>query len=236
MLWTSPINGQIFAPKIQTKTTMLNHQLSIKMIKVAIVEDDNDIRTLTARLLNLYDEIECQHVFPSAEAFQNALPLGVDVVLMDIGLPNQNGIECVRACKPLYENIEFIMFTDHLDRKGVFDALAAGATGYVLKGGIPEHLVHAIQEVKNGGSPMSRQISRMVAASFQRTEREFPELEKLTEQERVVLRGLDDGFSYKEIAASKFVSENTIRSQVRSIYEKLQVHTRTEALRKVYGR
>ena len=231
-----PNKSTHICPKDSDQNNNVQPPTPTKMIKVAIVEDDKDIRTLTARLLNLYEEIECSHVFPSAEAFQNALPLDVDVVLMDIGLPNQNGIECVRACKPLCENVEFIMFTDHLDRKGVFDALAAGATGYVLKGGIPEHLVHAIQEVKNGGSPMSRQISRMVAASFQRTEREFPELEKLTEQERVVLRGLDDGFSYKEIATSKFVSENTVRSQVRSIYEKLQVHTRTEALRKVYGR
>ena len=82
---------------------------------------------------------------------------------------------------------------------------------------------------------MSRRISRMVTASFQRTEEQFPELEKLTEQERNVLRGLNEGLTYKEIATSKYVSENTIRSQVRSIYDKLQVHTRTEALRKVYG-
>ena len=86
MLWTYTVNRLIFASLIQTKTTIFNHQLSIKMIKVAIVEDDKDIRTLTARLLNLYDDIECHHVFPSAEAFQTALPLDIDVVLVDIGL------------------------------------------------------------------------------------------------------------------------------------------------------
>ncbi len=206
------------------------------MIKVAIVEDDFDICTLTCSLLNLYEGISCIATFESAEAFQKALPLAVDVVLMDIGLPKQNGIECIKACHPKYPNIEFIMFTDHIDKKGVFEALAVGATGYVLKGGVPERLVAAIRDVKDGGSPMSRQISRMVTASFLKTEDEFPELEKLTEQERTVLRGLEEGLSYKEIAASKFVSENTIRSQVRSIYEKLHVHTRIEALRKVYPR
>ena len=205
------------------------------MIKVAIVEDDNEIRSLTASLLNLSEDIECLLTFESAEAFKKALPIAVDVVLMDIGLPQQNGIDCVRDCKPMCQNIDFIMFTDHIDRKGVFEALAVGATGYVLKGGIPERLVDAIREVKEGGSPMSRRISRMVTASFQRTEEQFPELEKLTEQERNVLRGLNEGLTYKEIATSKYVSENTIRSQVRSIYDKLQVHTRTEALRKVYG-
>ena len=206
------------------------------MIKVAIVEDDNEIRSLTASLLNLSEGIECLYTFESAEAFKKALPIAVDVVLMDIGLPQQNGIDCVRDCKPLCQNIDFIMFTDHIDRKGVFEALAVGATGYVLKGGTHERLVDAIREVKEGGSPMSRRISRMVTASFQRTEEQFPELEKLTEQERNVLRGLNEGLTYKEIATSKYVSENTIRSQVRSIYDKLQVHTRTEALRKVYGR
>ena len=207
------------------------------MIKIAIVEDDADIRKLTASLLNLYPDIECIGSFESAEAYRNALPkLSVDVVLMDIGLPNQNGIACIRACRPVFPSIEYIMFTDHIESKGVFEALSVGASGYVLKGGLPEHLAEAIREVKAGGSPMSRQISRMVTASFKHTEPLFPELEKLTEQEWAVLRGLDEGKSYKQIGAQKFVSENTIRSQVRSIYEKLQVHTRTEALNKLHNR
>jgi two-component system, NarL family, response regulator LiaR len=207
------------------------------MIKVAIVEDDDDIREMTASLLNYYADIECIGRFGSAEDYQTALPhLSVDVVLMDIGLPNQNGIECIRACHQAFPNVEYIMFTDHIEAKVVFEALAVGASGYVLKGGVPEHLAEAIREAKAGGSPMSRRISRMVTASFQRTEPLFPELEKLTEQEQAVLRGLDDGKSYRDIAKLKFVSENTIRSQVRSIYEKLQVHTRTEALNKLHGR
>ena len=129
-----------------------------------------------------------------------------------------------------------MMFTDHTESKGVFEALAAGASGYVVKGGTPERLADAIRDVKAGGSPMSRQISRMVTNAFQQTEKKYPELEKLTEQEHTVLRGLDNGWSYKEIATQRFVSEHTVRTQVRSIYEKLQVHTRTEALNKLHGR
>ncbi|MDZ7876443.1 MAG: response regulator transcription factor [Saprospiraceae bacterium] len=208
-----------------------------KMIKVTIVEDDDDIRKLTASLLNFFDDIECQDLFSSAEDFTAALPtLQTDVVLMDIGLPEKNGIDCVKNCHILFPNIEFVMFTDHIDAKKVFAALSVGASGYLVKGEKTDRLADAIRDVVAGGSPMSRQISRLVTASFQRTEPQFPELQKLTEQERIVLRGLDEGFSYKEIANQRFVSENTVRSQVRSIYEKLHVHTRTEALNKLHNR
>lgn len=203
------------------------------MIKVAIVEDDNEIRKLTASLLNFYEEIECVGTFSNAEEFSQALPsLQPDVVLMDIGLPQQNGIECVRENHLKFPDIEFLMFTNSIDTKGVFEALASGATGYVLKGGKPEKLIESIREVKAGGSPMSRQISRMVTATFQQTEKKYPELEKLTEQEHEVLKGLYLGWSYKEIANHRFVSEHTVRSQVRSIYQKLQVHTRAEVMLK----
>jgi two-component system, NarL family, response regulator LiaR len=207
------------------------------MIKIAIVEDDTEIRRLTLSLLSFYPDIACVADFASAETYLDALPtLDVDVVLMDIGLPQKSGIECIAACHEAYPHIEYIMFTDNVDKKNVYHALSVGAVGYVVKGGLPEHLAEAIREVKAGGSPMSRQISRMVTAKFKETEPLYPELDKLTEQERAVLKGLDDGKSYKQIGQQKFVSENTIRSQVRSIYEKLQVHTRTEALNKLHGR
>ena len=203
------------------------------MIKIAIVEDDNEIRKLTASLLNFYDNIECVGTFDSAEAFSMALPaIQPDVVLMDIGLPHQNGIDCVRDNHLKYPHIEFIMFTNSIDTKGVFEALSAGASGYVVKGCPPEKLIESIREVKAGGSPMSRQISRMVVAAFQTMNKAYPELEKLTEQEQAVLKGLYQGWSYKEIANHRFVSEHTVRSQVRSIYQKLQVHTRTEMMLK----
>jgi DNA-binding NarL/FixJ family response regulator len=206
-------------------------------IRIAIVEDDSEIRKLTCSILNFYPDLECIGLFGSAEEFKDALPsLHTDVVLMDIGLPGLSGIECIRQCRSGLPSVEFIMFTDHTDSREVFEALAAGASGYVLKGGLPEQLAEAIREVHAGGSPMSRQIARMVAGSFKRTEPLYPDLENLTPQEREVLKFLDKGLSYKEIASEKFVSEHTIRSQVRSIYRKLEVHTRTEALNKVHGR
>jgi DNA-binding NarL/FixJ family response regulator len=205
-------------------------------IRVAIVEDDAEIRKMTSSLLNLFADIECACTFGSAEEFEIALPtLQADVILMDIGLPGKNGIDCIKTCKNEQE-MNFIMFTTHLESQNVFDALAAGATGYILKGCNPDRLADAIREVHDGGSPMSREISRLVTASFKRTEKHFPALEKLTTQEHEVLKGLDKGWSYREIAAQRFVSEHTVRSQVRSIYEKLEVHSRTEALNKVFGK
>jgi DNA-binding NarL/FixJ family response regulator len=205
-------------------------------IRIAIVEDDTEIRKMTASLLNFNADLECTNTFSSAEEFEEALPtLRADVVLMDIGLPGKSGIECIKNIRAAASNLNFMMFTTHYAAKEVFEALAVGATGYIVKGCNPEQLAESIREVHAGGSPMSREISRLVTASFLRTEPKFPELEKLTKQEREVLRGLEKGLAYKEIAALHFVSEHTVRSQVRRIYEKLEVHTRTEALIKVFG-
>jgi DNA-binding NarL/FixJ family response regulator len=207
------------------------------LIRVAIVEDDQEIRKLTASLLNFYTDIECVGVFGNAEEFiANFTHLSLEVVLMDIGLPGMTGIECIRKCSVDHPEIEFLIYSDHLDTRNVFEALAAGANGYVVKGGSPEKLAEAIREIKFGGSPMSRQISRMVASSFKNNESLHPDFEKLSPQEWEVLKGLDKGMAYKEIASVRFVSEHTVRSQVRSIYEKLHVHTRTEALNKLHDK
>jgi two-component system, NarL family, response regulator LiaR len=207
------------------------------LIKVAIVEDDSDIRQITVNLIGFYSDLECVGAFASAEAFKEKLPsLDVHIVLMDIGLPQQNGIACIEQLHPQFPEIEFIMFTDHYDGKEVFKALSVGASGYVLKGGKSEQLVEAIREVVAGGSPMSHQISRMVIRSFQNTEPQFTELDTLTKQEREILNSLDKGWGYKEIAAQHFISENTVRSHIRNIYKKLEVHTRTEALMVLHGR
>lgn len=207
------------------------------IIKVALVEDDADIRKLTASLINIYPDLECIGTFANAEEFENSLPtLNPDIVLMDIGLPGKTGIECIRDIGPAKQSIQYLVYSDHQDSREVYDALAAGANGYVLKGTTPEKLAEAIRELHQGGSPMSRQISRMVASSFKNNEKKHPDFEKLTPQEWEVLTRLERGLAYKEIAAERFVSEHTVRSQVRSIYEKLHVHTRTEALNKLHSR
>lgn len=207
------------------------------IIKVALVEDDADIRKLTASLINIYPDLECIGSFTSAEEFEINLPnLHPDIVLMDIGLPGKTGIECIRDNGPVKQSIQYLVYSDHQDSREVYEALAAGANGYVLKGTTPEKLAEAIREMHKGGSPMSRQISRMVASSFKTNEKKHPDFEKLTPQEWEVLTRLERGLAYKEIAAERFVSEHTVRSQVRSIYEKLHVHTRTEALNKLHSR
>jgi DNA-binding NarL/FixJ family response regulator len=207
-------------------------------IKVVLVEDEEEIRKLTVSLLNLYSDIECIGAFADAESFLTAFPqLRPDVVLMDIELPGQSGIECVSICKSTANEVDFVMFTNNYNNDLVYDALAAGAVGYVLKGGEPEQLARALREVKAGGSPMSRQISRLVIDYFQkRAQKKCPTLDTLTNREWEVLRGLDKGWAYKQIAAHHFVATETIRTQVRSIYRKLQVNTRTEALNKLHCR
>lgn len=206
-------------------------------IRVALVEDDEELRRLTASILNFYSDIECVGAYESAEAFIAAMPgLHPEVVLMDIGLPDMNGIHCVAQLKPSHRQVQFVMLTAQNDPKTTFQALQAGATGYILKASAPEKIAEAIREAMAGGSPMSAAIARLVVESFQKDEATFPELDKLTRTEREVLEDLESGFSYKEIAARRFVDLSTVQSHIRNIYEKLEVHSRTEAVNKVFGR
>ena len=203
-----------------------------KPIKLCIVEDDGDIRQMTKEILELDDNIVCNYTFNNAESFLKSIEkIEVDFVLMDIGLPGMSGTECVRFCNVQNFKIDFIMYPTHFDANDVFDALRAGAKGYILKGGNPTKLIEDIYEMAEGGSPMSPQISRLVAESFNQFPQGINDLEKLSKQEWEVLNGLNKGLSYKEIAAQKFVSAHTVRSQIRSIYEKLQVHSKLEAVR-----
>jgi DNA-binding NarL/FixJ family response regulator len=206
-------------------------------IRVALVEDDDDLRKLTSSILNFYQDLECVGAFESAEALGASIgALQPEVVLMDIGLPGQDGIACVGRLKPLYRNIQFVMLTSQNDPQKTFAALQAGATGYILKTSAPEKIAESVREVVNGGSPMSAAIARLIVESFQKDETQAPELEKLTKTEREVLDDLEAGHSYKEIAARRFVDMSTVQSHIRHIYEKLQVHSRTEAVNKAFGR
>ncbi len=206
-------------------------------IRVIIVEDDPEVRKLTASLINLYPDLECIGLFETAEAFEAALPdLLPDVVLIDLSLPGMSGCEIIRKVRPDYPDINFMMFTIHQHTREVFECLASGARGYVLKGAPPEDISFAIRELQKGYSYMSGPIARMVMESFRVTEKKYPYLEKLTTQERLVLESLAKGLRYKEIAAKHFVELTTIKSQVSSIFRKLEVHSRTEAVNKVYGK
>lgn len=203
-------------------------------ITVSIVEDNDQLRNTLARVLNRAEGVQCLSQFANAEDALKTLPLEKpDVVLMDINLPGgMNGVECVRQLKPLCPGTQVIMLTVYEDTENIFNALAAGATGYLLKRTPRAELLEAIRDVLKGGSPMTTHIARKVVQSFQRPVPSAPPLADLSPREKEVLDCLAQGFLYKEIAEKLGISYETVHTYIRRIYEKLQVRTRTEAVAK----
>jgi len=204
-------------------------------INVAIVEDDNDIRQSLEEMISTYEDLDCIASFSNAEDFISTFKyINVQVVLMDIVLPGKNGMEAVTLMKPKKPSVQYLMCTVYDDPEKTFESLCAGATGYMLKNAGPAKLHEAIKEIYKGGSPMSPQIARSVVSSFNRQRKINDEYESLSQREKEILQYLSKGFQYKEIAGKVFLSIETIRTYIRHIYEKLQVHTRTDALNKVF--
>lgn len=207
------------------------------MISIAIVEDDNDIRQSLEEIFDSSNTIQCVASYPNAEDFISSFKyINADVVLMDINLPGKNGIETVAILKPLKPKVQFLMCTSYEEPGKTFDSLCAGATGYILKNTAPEKLFAAIEEIYHGGSPMSPQIARLVVSSFGQKQKTTAAYDMLTEREKEILRFLVQGFLYKEIAGKLSLSIETIRTYIRHIYEKLQVHSRTDAINKVFSK
>jgi DNA-binding NarL/FixJ family response regulator len=205
------------------------------MIQIAIVEDDKEILQSFLNLLKEDNEIAVVKTFLSAETFIAAFTdLNVDVVLMDIGLPGKNGIQAVAEVKPKRPKVQYIICTIYDDEEKVFNALCVGATGYILKNSSPAEISNAIKTVYNGGSMMSASIARKVVQSFQSRKVQSADVENLTARQWDILNYLDQGFRYKEIADKMNLSFETIRTYCRNIYEALQVHSRTDALNKVF--
>lgn len=206
-------------------------------IRVAIVEDNSRVRNSLARLIELSDGFERASEHACGEDALAALPKSKpDVVLMDINLPGMNGVECVRQIKPLLPATQIVMLTVYENTDLIFQALAAGATGYLLKQTPPAELLAAVREVHAGGSPMTGHIARKVVASFQQASHSAREFENLTPREKQVLDYLAKGFLYKEIAEAMTISYDTVHTHIRKIYEKLHVRSRTEAVAKHLGR
>jgi len=200
-------------------------------IKVSIVEDKAALRQIMSEWIAQTTDMKLVRAYPDAEtALPDLSRQKADVVLMDINLPGQSGIECVRQLKPLLPSTQFLMVTVHMDTDLIFQALAAGATGYLLKRSKRDELLTAIREVNAGGSPMSRNIARLIVEVFQGVSPEAPGIEHLTERELEVLRLLSGGLMYKEIADKLNVSFNTVHTLSRRIYEKLHVNSREEAV------
>ena len=206
-------------------------------ITVSIVEDQEQLRTTLARVLNRAEGFRCVSNYGSAEAALEGLPKDKpDVVLMDINLPGLNGVECARKLKQVAPQILIVMLTVYEDTDNIFNALAAGASGYMLKRTTTPELLESIREVLRGGSPMTAHIARKVVLSFQKSAASIEATEELSPREREVLDLLSQGFLYKEIAEKLGISYETVHTYVRRIYEKLQVRTRTEAVAKFLRR
>ncbi|MEM6265431.1 MAG: response regulator transcription factor [Bacteroidota bacterium] len=199
-------------------------------IHVAIVEDDPEIRQLLVMLIDGSPGFSCKMSYPDAESALKPLSTyPPDVVLMDIQMPGMNGIECTRQLKEQQPNLNILMLTVQEEDDNIFNSLCAGATGYLVKDTPPVQLLSAIQEAHEGGSPMSPRIARRVIAYFHKVK---TVKNPLSERETEVLTRLCDGADYKRIASELFVSSNTIKAHIKSIYKKLHVHSRAEAVRK----
>jgi DNA-binding NarL/FixJ family response regulator len=203
-------------------------------IGVAIVEDDVPAREILAGWIRHAEGFRCVGEFDDAETALAKLPHEKpSVVLFDINLPGMNGIECVRKLKPRLPETQFVMITVYEDANHVFNALSAGASGYLLKQTRRDELIGALKDVHAGGSPMSSQIARKVVQNFYRNETQTDgETVELSPREREVLELLARGYLYKEIAEMLQIGVQTVNTYIRRIYEKLHVRSRAQAVAK----
>jgi DNA-binding NarL/FixJ family response regulator len=210
-------------------------------ISVCIVDDNSDLRNALEEIVEMSEGYRCVGTIGTAEEAISQIPfLKPDVVLMDINLGGtQSGIDCVRALKQQVPATNFMMCTVYEEDEKIFEALSAGASGYILKKTAPARLLESIRELYQGGAPMSSQIARKVVAAFQKkssgTSGHF-DLDELSNREKEILEQLSKGLMYKEIAAELFISPETVRKHVYHIYEKLHVTNRIEAVNKYFGR
>ena len=209
---------------------------------VSIVEDNEQLRNTLARMISRAEGFQHLGDYGTAEAALEGIPKNVpNVVLMDINLPGMNGVECVRKLKLLAPATQVVMLTAYEDTENIFNSLAAGASGYLLKRSKSAEILEAIRDVQNGGSPMTTHIARKVVQSFQASASAAPAAaaepsEELSPREQEVLDLLSQGFMYKEISDKLGISFETVRTYIRRIYEKLHVRTRTEAVAKALRR
>lgn len=204
------------------------------MIKsIAIIEDDDKIRQYLYEELLHHLEVKRVELFSNAEdALRNLSIDPVEIAMFDIQLPGMNGIECIRRLKIIHPRMQMMVLTVYDNPDTIFDALKAGANSYILKSTAPDKIVEAVKELHDGGSPISSQIARKVIEAFQLKENANEYFQTLSRREQEILEHLSKGYRYKEIADKLFVSIETVRTHIRNIYEKLQVNSRVEALKK----
>jgi DNA-binding NarL/FixJ family response regulator len=206
-------------------------------ITLAIVEDLDEVRDGLKNFLTLSSEFNVLDTFKTAEEAMHDIPqLKPDIVIMDINLPGMNGIECIWQIKDKIPRTQFMMFTVYENDEKVFEALKAGATGYLLKNTGLLQMSEALKELFNGGSPMSSNIARKLVTVFRGQEKNAVQVQALSTRENEVLQLLSKGLLYKEIAEQLAISTGTVRQHIHKIYEKLHVQNRTEAINKAFGK
>jgi DNA-binding NarL/FixJ family response regulator len=204
-------------------------------ITLTIVEDLDEVREGLMTFLSLSPEFKVLDTFKTAEQALEMIPgLQPDIVIMDINLPGMNGIECIRQISARNSHTQFMMFTVYENDEKVFEALKAGASGYLLKNTGLIHIIEALKELYQGGSPMSSNIARKLVNNFQQQPQKEPltGMAALSPRENEILRHLARGLLYKEIADKLTISTSTVRQHIHHIYEKLHVQNRTEAINK----
>ena len=214
----------------------------MKEITVCIVDDVNELRQALEEIVSSAPGYKCIGTMANVSEAMSKIPiLKPNVVLMDINLgESESGIDCVRELKPQLPGTNFMMCTVYEDDEKIFEALSAGASGYILKKTEPTKLLDAIKELNEGGAPMSSQIARKVVFAFQNkplsSTTSMANIEQLSYREKQILEELARGLMYKEIANVLFISPETVRKHVYHIYEKLHVTNRVEAVNKYFGR
>jgi len=215
---------------VKTETTP-SSTVPSTTLSVVLVEDDPSLRDILSTWIQEAEGFRCLGVFPDTESATARMPqLRPDVAIVDINLPGLSGIECVRALKPRIPATQFVMLTVYEDSNHIFDALAAGATGYLIKTTPREALITALLEVHGGGSPMSSTIARKVVQSLQHARPASRPTDELSKRENEVLALLAQGYLYKEIADTMGIGIQTVNTYIRRIYEKLHVHSRGQAV------
>lgn len=205
----------------------------MKINSIAIIEDDEKVRSYLQEQIHLLIDVQELFVFDNAEdALIKLSKNPVDIALFDINLPKMNGIDCIQRLKMLHPKMQMMVLTVYDNNENIFSALKAGAVSYLLKSTLPSKIIEAIEEVYKGGSPISGQIARKVIEAFTVKEKTNDYFQDLSRREQEILEQLSKGFRYKEIADKLFVSIETVRTHIRNIYEKLQVNSRAEALKK----
>ena len=206
-------------------------------ITLAIVEDLDEVRDGLKNFISLSQDFKVLDTYKTAEEAAHDLPkLKPDIVIMDINLPGMNGIECIRQIKGKTPGTQFMMFTVYENDEKVFEALKAGASGYLLKNTGLVQLIESLKELHNGGSPMSANIARKLVTVFRDKENAIEPVEVLSGRENEILQLLAKGLLYKEIAEQISISVSTVRQHIHHIYEKLHVQNRTEAINKAFGK